>query len=382
LATLSAPVLQPAPDWRSLQESRAVVRVRTYADDDAWLITRYAEIKDLLTGAKLGRAHPDPPNAPQFIDSPILDEATGQTDYANEIADHRLMRSVLTPHFSRTRMAGLEPRVAEIVDELVADLASHGPPADLLELFANPVSMAVVCEMIGIPAEERDEVGQLLAEVSMLGGDTDGLGPLAAALGRLITLRRQEPRDDLISGACAAGLPDDEIADLVAGVIFGSRGVVNHLAFGVARLCSDDQLRAAVTADPGLMPAAVEELLRTASAGGVIMPHYARQDLDVDGVRIRTGDLVLLDLALANTDLRAFDEPDRIDLTRPSNPHLTFSHGMWHCVGAPLARMELRLAFSALLRRFPGLRLVRPVSELIAPDDELAAGLTELLVAW
>jgi len=103
LAALSSPVLQPAPDWRSLQESRAVVRVRTYAGDHAWLVTRYAEIKDLLMGSRLGRAHPDPANAPQFINSAILSEATAQTDYANEIADHHLVRSVLAPYFSRKR---------------------------------------------------------------------------------------------------------------------------------------------------------------------------------------------------------------------------------------------------------------------------------------
>ena len=382
LAALSSPVLQPAPDWRSLQESRAVVRVRTYAGDHAWLVTRYAEIKDLLMGSRLGRAHPDPANAPQFINSAILSEATAQTDYANEIADHHLVRSVLAPYFSRKRMAALEPAVAAIVDEAVTTLISHGPPADLLRVFANPVSMAVLCELIGIPAEDRDELGPLLAAASMLGSDVDGLAPLETVIERIVTLRRLDPRDDMISGACAAGLPDAEIAKVVAGVIFGGLGVVNHLAFGFARLCSDDELRAAVTSDPGLMPAAVEELVRTASAGGVIMPHYAREDLDVDGVRIQTGDLVLLDLALANTDRRAFDEPDRIDLTRTSNPHLTFSFGIWHCVGAPLARMELRLAFSSLLRRLPGLRLVRPVSELSTPDDQLAGGLSALPVTW
>ncbi|SEP48796.1 cytochrome P450 [Amycolatopsis saalfeldensis] len=382
LAALSSPVLQPAPDWRSLQESRAVVRVRTYAGDDAWLVTRYAEVKDLLMGSRVGRAHPDPANAARFINSAILDEATDQTDYANEIADHHQLRAVLTPYFSRKRMAALEPAVAALVDEAVDTLESHGPPADLMTVFANPLSMAVLCELIGIPAEDRDELGPLLAAASMLGGDAEGLAPLEAVIERLVTLRRQDPRDDMISGACAAGLPDAEIANVIAGVIFGGRGVVNHLAFGVARLCSDDGLRAAVTADPGLMPAAVEEMVRTASAGGVIMPHYAREDLDVDGVRIETGDLVLLDLALANTDRRAFEEPDRIDLTRTSNPHLTFSFGIWHCVGAPLARMELRLAFSALLGRFPDLHLVRPVSELSTPDDQLAGGLSTLPVAW
>ncbi|WP_051791382.1 cytochrome P450 [Amycolatopsis jejuensis] len=242
--------------------------------------------------------------------------------------------------------------------------------------------MAVRCELIGIPAEERDELGPLLAAASTLGGDTDRLGPLAALVGRLVALRREEPRDDLISGACAAGLTDAEVADAIAGVIFGGRGVVNHLVFGVEGCAATTSSTAAVTADPGLMPAAVEEMVRTASAGGVIMPHYAREDLDIDGVRIQAGDLVLLDLALANTDRRAFAEPDRIDLGRVPNPHLTYALGRWHCVGAPLARMELRLAFSALLQRFPGLRLVLPVSELSVPDDQLAGGLSALLVTW
>ncbi|WP_033289309.1 cytochrome P450 [Amycolatopsis jejuensis] len=383
LAALSTPVLRPAPDWRRLQESRAVVPVRTYAGDDAWLVTRYAEIKDLLADPRLGRAHPDPENAPRFIDSPMFDPAAGRSGYADEMADHRRLRTVLAPHFSRKRMAALEPRVAAFADEAAGTLASWGPPADLQSVFANPLSIAVLCELIGIPAGERGELGSRLAAASELGSGTDGQGSLAALLGRLVVQRRREPSDDLISGACAAGLADEEVAEVVAGVIFAGHGsVVSHLGFGVARLCTDDELRAAVTADPGLIPDAVEELLRTASAGGGAMPHYAREDIEVGGVRIEEGDLVLLDFALANFDPRAFEEPDRVDVTRTPNPHLAFAHGIWHCVGAPLARMELRLAFSALLRRFPDLRLALPVAELSTPDDQLAGGLTALLVTW
>ncbi|MFD2467947.1 cytochrome P450 [Amycolatopsis silviterrae] len=383
LADLPMPVLQPAPDWRRLQESGAVVRVRTYAGDEAWLITRYAEIKKLLTDPRLGRTHPDPANAPKFIDSPMFDLAVGQSDHTTELADHRRLRTVLAPYFSRNRMAALEPAVARIVDEEVAALAAHGPPADLQEEFANPLSLAVLCELIGIPAEERGELGKRLAEASLLGSEAGGQGPLSAMLGGLAAERRARPRDDLMSGVCAAGLPDGEATGMVAGVIFAGHGsVVSHLGFGVARLCSDERLRAAVAADPGLLPDAVEELLRTSSAGGGSMPHYALEDLEVAGVRIAAGDLVLLDFALANFDRRAFADPDRIDPARTPNQHLTFAHGLWHCVGAPLARMELRLAFSALLRRFPELRLVRPVAELSTPSDQLAGGLSALLVAW
>ena len=384
LSTLSSPVLRPAHDWRKLQKQHSVVRVRTYAGDEAWLVTRHAAIKTLMLDNRLGRWHPDPANAPKFVSSPLLAPVVDGDAYANEVNKHRKARAVLTPLLSRKRITDLEPAVTALVDDAVEALAIHGPPADLQKVFANKLSMAVLCELIGVPDADRDELETLFYQaVATFGGDTTTTAALAKLMFGLIAERRANPQDDLISGICEAGLTDAEVSDLVLSVLLAGHGsVASHLVFGVARLCTDDELRATVGADPGLMTTTVEELLRTASGGGGSIPHYARENFEIDGVEIRAGDLVLVDFALANFDPEAFEDPDRIDLTRSPNPHLTFAHGMWHCVGAPLARMQLRLAFTALFARFPNLRLVRPLSELTKPSNQLAGGLSELPVTW
>ncbi|WP_235883483.1 cytochrome P450 [Saccharopolyspora elongata] len=122
--------------------------------------------------------------------------------------------------------------------------------------------------------------------------------------------------------------------------------------------------------------------LRTAERGGPGLPRYAREDVEIGGVTIRAGEAVLLDTTLANFDGSAFEEPDRFDVTRAPNPHLAFAHGPWHCLGAPLARIELRTVFASLLPRFPSLRLAVPVEELRLSADSFTSKLVELPVTW
>ncbi len=179
----------------------------------------------------------------------------------------------------------------------------------------------------------------------------------------------------------AAG--DDEIAMLSMFLLFaGHETTVVAIGMGAVMLLSNPRQRQALRDDPGMIPAAVEEMLRAPGTGGGGIPRYARADLQISGAQVRAGDLVLLDNGAANHDATMFPDPDRLDITRQAASHLTFGHGPRYCIGAPLARIELQAVFSQLIPRFPGMRLAVPVEELTLNTGVLTAGLAQLPVTW
>jgi cytochrome P450 len=162
----------------------------------------------------------------------------------------------------------------------------------------------------------------------------------------------------------------------------GHETTVVAIGMGALMLLANPEQWQALRCDPGLVPAAVEEMLRAPGQGGGGIPRYARADLEISGIRVRAGDLVLLDNGAANHDANAFPDPGRFDITRPAGSHLTFGHGLRYCIGAPLARIELQAVFCQLIPRFPGMRLAVPAGELTLEDGVLAGGLTRLPVTW
>jgi pentalenolactone synthase len=188
----------------------------------------------------------------------------------------------------------------------------------------------------------------------------------------------------VISRLCATeGVADNEAAMLSMGLLFaGHETTVAQIGFGTFLLQAFPGQWQALVADPGLVPKAVEELLRAPARGGGGIPRYARADLEIGGVTIRAGELVLLDNNTANHDPAVFPDPDRVDVTRPASAHLTFGHGARYCIGAPLARVELHTVFTQLVTRFPAMRLAVGLDELRMRRDRLAGGLVELPVQW
>jgi cytochrome P450 monooxygenase len=364
---------------RELRDGGPIRRVRTPAGDEGWLVTRHAELKQLLLDDRIGRSHPDPETMPRYLDSALLD-LTVQRDHTMAREIHARMRSLLTPHFTARRMAALRPRVAARANAVLDTIVEAGPPADLHGQLSVPVSFQVLCDLLGI--EDGDTFMALLEAPTTVGDATPTEFPLFGFLAEIVTAKRARPAEDLISTLCSSDAGDEEVVFLVATVAFSYLVTPHNISVGIALLASDPAQRDLVAGNPDLLSTAVEEVLRLGKTTESALPRYASEDVEIGDVTIRAGELVLCDHYSPSFDDRAFTDPDRFDVTRSPNPHPAFSHGNWYCVGAPLARIELVEVFRALLSRLPGMRLEIPVSEIPCGGTQLGGGIEELPITW
>lgn len=371
----------------------------TPAGDPAWLVSDYDTVKRLLADPRLGRSHPDPAAASRYSESVIFGRA--QPASPTEAAEHARMRRLLAPWFSARQMELLRPRVGEIVAGVLDDLAARGAPADLHEVVSFPLPASVICEILGVPYGDREDFRRWSDEAADM---TDqqrsfaGLGALWQYMTGLVAAKLDEPGDDVLSVLLEAHRADPEgfgldgVAQLGAALLFaGHETTVAAIDTAVVLLATHPRQRDAVRTDPGRVPAAVEEVLRSAlpvsaptaeSGRSHGLARWASADLDVDGVTIGAGDLVLLGLQQANNDTALVGACPGFDVTRQPNPHLSFGYGPRFCLGAPLARLELQVLLTALLERFPGLALAVPVEELTPRTELLTGGLATLPVTW
>ncbi|GAA1257348.1 cytochrome P450 [Sphaerisporangium rubeum] len=377
--------LQVPQEYRELRATGPVTLVRTQAGDEAWLVTGYEEVRALLADPRLGRSHPAPETAARVSGSVLLGGPSG--DFATERADHEMMRKLVAPAFSARRMQALAGHVQELVDGLLDEMAGKTPPLDLHAHFSLPLPALVICELLGVPYQDRD-LFQSLAD-----GMTDVLDPVAASaakdelcayIGTLLERKRENPAEDLFSDLATMDAPREQVAMLGAALLFaGHETTVNRIDLGVLLLLGDRPQWDALAADPARAPAAVEEILRVASPSDHGLVRYAKEDLEFGGVTIRRGDAVVVSPTAANRDERIFDRPDEFDTTRrPEDPHIAFGYARHYCVGASLARVELRSAFATLPRRFPTLELAVPLEALPRRTGRLTGGFSEVPVTW
>src|SRR5215831_19298500 len=292
-------LLAMPPMLRRLQAERPITRVRTPTGDEAWHVARYSELKQLLGDSRVGRSHPDPEHAPRISDSVLFGGPA--ENYETEDADHARMRALLTPYFSARRMEALRPRVEVLVDELLTALAAMTPPVDLHEALSFPLPVLVICELLGVPYEDRAQFrvwSQGMADLHDRQRADAALTSLIAYMGKLVSRKRAQPGDDVISGLCAAEggtIADDYVSFLGAVLLFaGHETTVVRIDVGTLLLLSNPDQREALVRDPALVAPAVEEILRLSDTGGGGVPRYARADVDVAGVTIRAGDAVML----------------------------------------------------------------------------------------
>lgn len=377
--------LEISPGFGELRASQPVTRVLTETGDEAWLVTGYEEIRQVLADTRFGRSHPDPENAPRLSNNALLGGPTG--DYATEREVHERMRRLLAPAFSARRMQALSDRVQALVEGLLDGLAEQGPPADLHERLSVPLPIQVICELLGVPYEDRDRF-RATAEAMVDLGDLERSAAAEQEMKdytyAIVKAKRDDPGEDVYSDLATADLPESEIARIAGGLLFaGHETTVNQIDYGVLLILRDTAQRDALARDSSLVGGAVEEIMRVAAPSQHGLARYAREDAEVAGVRVRTGELVMLALPAANRDDRVYAEPDRFDIRREmSYPHVGFGYATHYCLGASLARVELRAVFGALFRRFPSLALAVPYEELEQRTGTLTGGFRRLPVTW
>jgi cytochrome P450 len=378
-----------SPWFRELRLGGPVVRVRTPAGDEAWLVIGLTESKALYQDERVGRSHPEPEKAARISHAAIAGGPAGS--YETERADHARMRRLLGPSFSARRMERLRVHVQELVAGLEDDLAARTPPADLHESLSFPLPVLVICELLGVPFEDREEFrgwSAGAADARDAKASRVALEQLYGYMHRLMSLKRREPGEDVMSDLVAAGpgegMSDTAIAQLGAGLLFaGHETTVARIDLGTVLLLTHPEQLAALRRDPGLLAGAVEEILRYVVPSPLgLVPRYAHTDLTVAGTHIRAGEAVLLDFTAANRDPAAYPDPDAFDITRPPSAHITFGYGPYFCLGASLARVELQSVFSTIFDRLPTLQLAVPAGQLHLRDHSMTGGLSALPVTW
>jgi cytochrome P450 len=380
----------PAPELAELRDGKGIDRIRTPFGADAWLVTRFADVREVLSDSRrfsnvfLGRQQPGMPH----MNADELARLRAGNLLAFDPPEHTRLRRLLTPEFTIRRMRRLEPRIREIVDEHLDALDRSGPPADLVAGFALPVPSLVICELLGVPYTDRAEfqrrTGRQL-DLSLAVEERFRLGLESREyMGQLVARARADPGEDML-GMLVREHGDELSADELAGIaslllIAGHETTSNMLGLGTLALLRHPDQLAIVRDEPDRVDAAVEELLRWLSIVHAGTGKVTTTEVEIAGQRIEAGEFVICALPAANRDPALLPDPERLDVTRGAMGHVAFGHGVHHCLGAPLARMEMRIAFPALLRRFPGLRTVSEEAEF--RSFHVVYGLTSLPVAW
>ena len=382
----------PVAELARLRADEGVTEVVTPFGMRAFLVTRYEDIRTVLSDpVRFSNARTDFPLAEQLR----LDEAEISRQRAGQLLgldppEHTRLRRMLTPEFSVRRIRRLAPRIEEIVTSHLDDLEREGPPADLVSRFALPVPSLVICELLGVPYSEREQFQRRTARQL----------DLSVPLAERVTLNRESrqfmqeqvsraqaaPGDDLL-GMLVRDHGDELSNDELVGVgllllIAGHETTANMLGLGTLALLRHPDQLAQVRDDPTAVEPAVEELLRWLSIVPAGILRTTTTEVTLAGRTLPAGALVAASLVAANRDAALVEDPNRLDITRGALGHLAFGHGVHHCLGAPLARLEMTIAFPALLRRFPQLALAVPFEEVGFRPHHFIFGLQSLPVTW
>jgi cytochrome P450 len=383
----------PTAELGAIREGVGVTSVVNAFGMRVYLVTRHDDVKRMLSDHE----HFSNTRPPGFVmqGAPDMPEEEQNSARAGNLLgldppEHQRLRRMLTPEFTIRRMKRLEPRIVEIVDEHLDAMAAAGAPVDLVENFALPIPSLVICELLGVPYEDRVDFQQ------RSGRQLDLSLPIPERLemqrqGRaymhsLVARARSAPGEDILGMLVrehGAELTDDELVG-IAGLLLlaGHETTSNMLGLGTLALLRHPDQLAAVRDDPDAVGPAVEELLRWLSIVQTSIPRITTTDVELAGVRIPAGQLVFASLPAGNRDPEFTDAPDVLDIRRGAAGHLAFGHGVHHCLGAPLARMEMRIAWPALLRRFPNLALAEDFDDVQFRSFHFIYGLRSLMVSW
>ncbi|MGW4096601.1 cytochrome P450 [Mycobacterium sp. NPDC004974] len=359
---------------------------------EGWLVTGYDAVRQLMADTRfssrqdIGILH-IPYETPGM---PAATEPSPQTPglfIAMDPPDHTRLRRKLTGAFTVKRMKQLEEQILDIAERQLDEMARLTPPVDLVKEFALPVPSLVICELLGVPNADRANFqtnsAQFMLKDQQLDEKMAAYGAMTTYLAELITHKRAAPGEDILSDLAR---DDDLTVEELIGIAFllllaGHETTANMLGLGTFALLENSEQLAELRAEPDLLPDAVEELMRYLSVADIFF-RYATDDIELGGETIGKGSTVVISLLAANHDPQRFDNPDTLDIHRTARGHLSFGHGVHQCLGQQLARVEMRVGFEALLRRFPTLQLAVPAPAVRLRTDMNIYGVHELPVTW
>ena len=383
-----SPYDPPPPLLRLLREE-PVSRVRLWNGQEPWIVTRYDDVRNLLTNPDVS-ADVRKPGYPK-VSAALAHFTEGLLNHMDS-PEHDVYRRMLAPDFMVKRVESLRPEVAAMVDELLDGMEAHGAPVDLVAAYAFPIPALVTCSILGVPYEQKDFFvrcaeaflsGTSTAEAAAAAG-----GELHSYMGELIQGKKANPGADTLSRMVTeyvqAGELDENVLVTLAELLLiaGFDTTANMIALGTLTLFQHPEQLEELKAKPDLWPGAVEELLRYLTITHRGRHRVATADIEVGGQLIRAGDGIIAAQDAANRDPETFPDPDALDVHRDARHHLAFGHGVHQCIGAAVARVELQEAYARLFARFPGLRLAADHDDIRFKHESSVYGIAELPVAW
>ncbi len=383
--------LEPPAEWARLRQGDPVARVRMVSGDEVVLLTRYQDVRQVLSDHRFSRQLTADDAARVSADEGVTFEETPTPATG---PGHQRWRRLVGRTFSARRMAASRPRIAAMAEQLLDEMFAEGRPADLIRAFGFPLPVWVICDLLGLPTADRDKFAYWSSTMlnvthhSRAEIDT-ALAEFAEYLLAHIAAKRAAPADDLLSELITVADAEDgrlSGAQLLSTaqilLAAGHETTANMIGKMVAMLLADRDRWDRLCAEESLIPTAVEESLRFDANFGFGIPRYLSEPIEVGDASLPRGTTVVCNVSAANRDEQAFEATEAMNLARSPNPHLAFGVGPHSCLGQALARVELQVALEVLLRRVPTLDLAVAAEDLSRREGLIVGGLAELPVRW
>lgn len=380
------------PLLKRLLTEAPIARIRMpFGDGEAWLVTRYDDVRFVTSDRRFSRAAGIGRDLPRMTPAPI---AQAEAINLMDPPEHNRLRRLVAAGFTNRQVERLRPSTQRTVNGLLDDMAESGAPADLVHHLSARLPLTTICELLDIPADDRPDLRRWAMAMMAVGvadraAADEAKSELRSYFADLTARRRRDPGEDLLSSLATARdgaelLDEKELA--VMGMVLlvtGHDTTTYQLSNITHTLLTHPEQLAKLRAEPELLPTAIEELLRFIPfRQGVGIARVATEDVTIDGVTVRAGEAVHVSYLAANRDPAKYERPDELDLTRGTPHHMAFGSGTHHCLGSHLARMELCVAIGTLLERFPRLRLAVPEDEIDWNTGSIWRYPQTLPVAW
>jgi cytochrome P450 len=381
----------PPPEYAELRKADLLTRVRLWDGTTPWLLTRYADMRVVLSHPRFS-AEPLHPGYPHVFEGRMVADKADKSFLRLDAPEHDRLRRMVTREFTVRRVEQERPFIQGIVDKLIDNMVAGPNPVEFVGAFAQPLPTEVITHLLGVPYEDH-EIFHRATRIQFGSNSTPdevraSLVELMNYLGDLIDRKRAEPRDDVLSRLVVEHLQpghlDRQAMLNIARLLLsaGHQTTQNMTALGVLTLLQHPDQLAAIKRDPALIRGAVEELLRYSSILHIGARRVALEDIDVNGHLVREGEGVICAIPSANRDETLFPEPDRLDIERDAAPHVAFGYGIHQCLGQVLARVELQIVLRSLFDRLPDLRLAGDFDDLRFRHDMFVYGVHELPLTW